>query len=70
MKYYLVDSLARLVGQTNCKPGIHGTIEYGRRDKNGLLHTQGHARLVAPSQLTRAQRDNINAGIVPGYRDI
>ena len=70
MKYYLIDDLGRLVGQTDCERGIAGAVEYGRRNKNGILHTEGHAHLVAPSQLTHAQRDNLDAGIVPGYRDI
>jgi hypothetical protein len=53
MRYFLVNDLGRLVGQVERKRGSGGGIaEYGARDRDGILHVQGHAKLCPPSSFS------------------
>jgi hypothetical protein len=55
MKKALVDNLGRIVGTVETQRGSWGNAEYGRRDKDGILHVHGIAKLTNPSDLKKAR---------------
>lgn len=50
MKKLLVEG-KRIVGMAEAPPGVGGTVEYGRRDPQGILHVTGRARLVSLAEM-------------------
>jgi hypothetical protein len=59
MRYYLVDDLGRIVGQVERPRGAGGIVEYGTRDREGILHTHGLARIIPRSALSPRRREEI-----------
>lgn len=57
MKKALIDGSKTIVGVIDVPRGMYGNVEYGRRDKNGILHTHGIARLVNLSDIPKKQRE-------------
>jgi len=57
MKRILVDDLGRIVGTCEGPRGF-GVVEYGVRDRDGILHVHGRARALAASHpdVRRAKR--------------
>lgn len=58
MKKALIDNLGRIVGCIETYPGAYGNVEYGRRDKDGILHVQGIARLTNLSTLSSCDKES------------
>jgi len=60
MKKLLIDTYGSYcVGYVDVPRGSYGNVEYGRRDKDGILHVHGIARLANPSE-RRINMDDLN----------
>ena len=44
----------RVVGKVEVARGATGVVEYGRRNSEGVLHTNGIARIVSVSEAKKA----------------
>lgn len=62
---YLIDDCGRMVGTCDYSKTTWRRVEYGTRDKDGVLNVAGIAQVITLSGLTAKQKKQISE--VPHY---